>query len=316
MEVMHDLVCGLDVHRDSISACILAAAPGGELREESTRVGTTYDDIIELAKWIKGLGSPNTAMESTGTYWTPIYNILTQEGIACIVVNARHARNVPGRKTDMNDARWIAQLTMHGLLQASVIPEPELQELRYYTRAYTKMVQDRAQVVNRIEKLMQRNGFKLSSVLEDILGQTGRAILNHLAEKGVVTEAVVAKCRSSRCKYSAEVIAKAMRGRMTKTMRWMLKFELEQIDHYDAQCKRLCEEIGTMLKPCAEEMELLCTIPGISQTSATQILAEIGSDMTVFKSGAQLAAWAGLTPGNNESAGKKSPRASNMETAT
>ncbi len=310
MDAILECCCGIDLHKDSIVACILSGAtdevPSVIMRE----FGTQYDAITELAQWLSGHGCKDIAMESTGSYWMPLYNRLSELGANCTVVNAQRVKNVPGRKTDWNDARWIGYLFRHGLLAASYVPEREQQILRSHTRALESLTQDRTREKNRIEKLLQAEGFKLSSVLEDIFGLTGRKLLQVLYTKGCVSLSDVQKHRSIRCKCTAQEIASAMKGTLPAPLRKLLQFNMRQIEEYDRQIKELECLIHEIIAPFLQAVNLIGSIPGIAQQSAIQIIAEIGSDMDTFQSAEKIAAWAGLSPRNAQSAGKKSPHAS------
>lgn len=307
MDTMLDCCCGIDLHKDSIVACILTGAPDTAPETLMTTFGTQYDDLTALAVWLDTHGCRHLAMESTGAYWMPIYNRLTELGADCIVVNAQRIKNVPGRKTDWNDAQWIAHLYRHGLLQASFVPEREQQILRGYTRALESLSADRTREKNRVEKLLQSEGFKLSSVLEDIFGTTGRRLLDALASKGKATFRDVENSRESACKHSAKEIAIAIRGEMRPAIRKLLAFKLRQIDLYNAQIDELQSLIDEVVAPYEAAVQIVDSVPGIARHAAVQIVAEIGADMDTFQSAEHLASWAGLSPRNAQSAGKKSP---------
>lgn len=316
MEALIEICCGVDLHKDSIMACVLSgkADEGVEVHTKST--GTMHDQLLDLAEWLKSLNCHHVAMESTGCYWQPLYHVLTEAGIACAVVNARYAKNLPGRKTDWNDAQWIAHLHRCGLLRASYVPNEEQQSLRNYTRTLESLTQDRTREMNRIEKLLQATGFKLSSVMSDIFCDTGLSFLQLLAERGRITLKDVQRLRDPRCKHTAEEMARALQGKLRSEDARLLAFKLRQIDAYNAQISELESMINEMITPYADAIKIVDSIPGIGEQAAVQIVGEIGVNMSQFSSGEQLAAWAGLSPGSNESAGKKSPHASSMETAT
>lgn len=305
MEALLERCCGIDLHKDSIVACMLIGAAEGTPEVVMRSFGTQYDDLSEPAVWMDEHGCAHLAMESTGGYWMPLYNRLTELGATCIVVNAGRIKNVPGRKTDRNDAQWIAHLYRHGLLQASYVPERDQQILRSHTRALETLTQDRTREKNRVEKLLQTEGFKFSSVLEDIFCATGRRLLDVLVRKGKVSPADVERCRDPQCKRSAKEIAAALRGRMSPAISKLLAFKLRQIDGYNAQIAELEQLIEEVLTPYGSAVDLIDSIPGIARHAAVQVIAEIGADMSNFHSSEQLASWAGLSPRNAQSAGKK-----------
>lgn len=316
MEALLECCCGIDLHKDSIVACLLIGTAEGMPEVIMRSFGTQYDDLTELAAWMDAHGCAYLAMESTGGYWLPLYNRLTELGATCIVVNASRIKNVPGRKTDWNDAQWIAHLYRHGLLQASFVPDRDQQILRSHTRALESLTQDRAREKNRVEKLLQMEGFKLSTVLEDIFSLTGRRLLDILVDKGRASFADVQHNRDPKCKHTTEQIAMALRGKMPPAIRKLLAFKLRQIDAYDAQIAELEQLIEDVLSPCEGAITLVDSIPGIARHAAIQIVAEIGANMDTFHSAEQLASWAGLSPRNAQSAGKKSPPASCLAIAT
>lgn len=316
MEALLECCCGIDLHKDSIVACLLTGAAKDAPDVHMHTFGTTHEDILALAVWLNSHACMHVAMESTGAYWTPLYNQLTQMGAICAVVNARRIKNVPGRKTDWNDAQWIAHLYRHGLLQASFVPARSLQILRNYTRSLETLTQDCSREKNRIEKLLQMEGFKLSSVLTDIFSVTGRHLLDALAANGRITLQDVHKYRDPKCKHSAQAIAKALCGNLPVELQSLLAFKLRQIDEYDRQRAQLEKMIEALVSPFEGAISIADSVPGVGRQSAIDIIAEMGVDMNVFHSAEQLASWAGLTPRNAQSAGKKSPLASCPATNT
>ena len=307
MEALLGCCCGIDLHKESIAACILKGAAEDAPEVMMRGFGTQYDDLMSLAAWLCKNDCAYVAMESTGSYWTPIYNRLTELGAKCIVVNAHRIKHVPGRKTDWNDAQWIAHLFRHGLLPASFVPEREQQILRSHTRTLESLTQDRTREKNRIEKLLQSEGFKLSSVLEDNFSVTGRHLLDALASTGKVTVRDVELHRSQNCKKSSQEIAAAMQGALAPPLCKLLGFKLKQIDEYNRQIAELEQMIEELLSPYEAAIQVIDSIPGIARHAAIDIVAEIGANMDTFKSAEQLASWAGLSPRNALSAGKKSP---------
>lgn len=306
MQQILGISCGLDIHKDIIEACILTANGIGEpdvVRETFT---TMRGDLIRLREWLAMQGCSNVAMESTGVYWKPVYEVLEDaDGINLYLVNAQHMRNVPGRKSDKADAEWIASLFMCGLLENSFVPERGIRDLREYTRYYVKLTQERTRLINRIEKLLQTHGFKLSSVLSSIVGVSGLRILEILRERGEVSAASVRSVLARGVKKSAEEIAYAVNGRLAENSRALLGIMLSSLRSYDAQLECVRIEMQYVAEPYWSQIHLLATIPGIDVLSATYIIGEIGVDMSMFIKGASsLCKWAGLSPRDDESAGK------------
>lgn len=314
MEILLHSCCGLDVHKDMIQACVLV----GDADETPTTYlesfGTMPDDLSELAQWLKGHACERVAMESTGVYWEPIYNVLEDAGFRIDVVNARYMSNMPGRKTDVKDAQWIADLLRHGLLKPSYVPERNIRILREFTRTYKTTSENRARELLRVEKLLQQKGFKLSTVLSDISGTTGRRILEHLIAHGSISAQEVMSYAVGPLKHTDEEIALAVKGKLTVTERSLLKIELEGVDFLEKQLEALLVEIRKIALPYQVQMRLLQSIPGIGEVAAYEILAETGADLSKFKTAEHLASWAGLSPRNNQSAGKKTQLGSCPET--
>jgi len=299
MQILYERCCGLDVHKKSVTACIIT--PDGK---EIKTFGTMTDDIIALVDWIKSKGCTHVAMESTGVYWKPIYNLLELEEIETIVVNAKHIKFVPGRKTDVKDAEWIADLLRHGLLKGSYIPSREQRELRELIRYRKKLVEERAREINRLQKVLEGANIKLSSVVSDILGVSARAMLEAIIQ-GKDDPHLLSQLAKGRMKKKKKELERALRGLVGSHQKLLLSTQLQHIDFLDQQIAKLSQEIARRLRPFEETLELLETIPGIGRCSAEAVLAEIGTDMDRFPSAAHLASWAGLAPGNNESAGKR-----------
>lgn len=313
---MYQVCCGIDLHKDSIVACVLSGPLEQEAHSDMLDTGTMHSHLLQLASWLAEHDCTHVAMESTGCFWQPLFNVLTDAGIECAVINSSHAKNLPGRKTDWNDAYWIAHLYRHGMLRPSLVPSQALQTLRNFTRSMETLVQDRTREVNRIEKLLQATGFKLSSVLTDILSATGRRFLEVLIRKGRITGADVRALRDHHCKTSVDAMALAVQGTMREHDRRLLDFKLRQVNVLDAQIQELDAMTQALIEPYSQAIEILDSIPGIGHLAATEIVAEIGTDMAPFRTGEQLASWAGLSPGSNESAGKKKPHTSFVEIGT
>lgn len=299
MEVVYSHCCGLDVHKKTVVACIITP----ETKEIRT-FSTMTDDLISMVDWIKTKGCTHVAMESTGSYWKPIYNLLELEGIQALVVNAKHIKNVPGRKTDVKDAEWIAGLLRHGLLQGSYIPSRDQRELRELIRYRRSLIEERAREINRIQKVLEGANIKLSSVASDVLGKSGRAMIEAIIA-GEEDPVILSELAQRRLKNKKPELQRALKGLIGPHQKLVLKTQLRHIDFLTEEIKRLDEEVKERMLPFDEDLELLDTIPGVGRRTAEQIIAEIGTDMNQFPSAAHLCSWAGLSPGNNESAGKR-----------
>lgn len=303
MRIVHKCCCGLDVHKKVIVACLLRVASDGELREEVRSFGTKTEDLLTLADWLKTSGCADVAMESTGVYWKPVYNILEDE-CNVVVVNAQHLKRVPGRKTDVSDAQWIAECFQVGLLKASFIPPRPLRELRDLTRYRRSLIRDRARTINRLQKVLEDANIKLGDVVSDIQGVSATAMLRSIVE-GDTDPKLLAALAKGRLRHKRQELEKALCGRVRAHHRFLLAEQLSQIDYLDEAIERMTKEIGDQLRPFEMEIRLLDTIPGISTRMAEDLIAEIGWDMSRFPTARHLASWAGLCPGNNESAGKR-----------
>lgn len=302
MQVVYGRCCGLDVHKKKIVACLLILT-GGQFQKEIRTFGTTTRELLALLDWLVAADCTHAAMESTGVYWKPVYNIL--EGhLELLVVNARHLKTVPGRKTDVKDAEWIAELLQHGLLKASFVPPKFVRELRDLTRTRTSVVRDRARAVNRLQKILEDANIKLASVATDITGKSGRAMLRLLIT-GETNERTIAELAKGRMRTKLEELEQALSGAVTDHHRFLLGEQLNLVEYYEMFIERLSAEVEKHLVPFQKEIEILDSIPGVSQRTAEVMLAEIGTDMSRFATDKQLASWAGMCPGNNESGGKR-----------
>jgi len=302
MQVVYERCCGLDVHKRKIVACLLTL-DGGKLQKDIRTFSTTTNALLALLDWLTGAGCTHVAMESTGVYWKPVYNIL--EGhLELLVVNAQHLKAVPGRKTDVKDAEWIAELLQHGLLKASFVPPKFVRELRDLTRTRTSIVRDRAQAVNRLQKILEDANIKLASVATDITGRSGRAMLS-LIITGETDEKTIAELAKGRMRAKLAELEQALIGAVTDHHRFLLAEQLNLVEYYEGMIERLNSGVEKLLLPFQKEIEILDSIPGVSQRTAEVLLAEIGTDMTRFPTHRHLASWAGMCPGNKESGGKR-----------
>jgi len=299
MDVVYTHVCGLDVHKKNVVACVITP----ETKEIRT-FSTMTDDLILLVDWIKSNGCTHVAMESTASFWKPIYNLLELEDIQTLVVNAKNIKNVPGRKTDVKDAEWIASLLRHGLLQGSFIPNRDQRELRELIRYRRSLIDERAREVNRIQKVLEGANIKLSSVASDVLGKSGRAMIEAMIA-GEENPELLSELAQRRLKNKKAELQRALNGLIGNHQKLMLAAQLRHIDYLDEEIGRLDEEIKRRMLPFEEDLELLDTIPGVARRTAETIAAEIGTNMDQFPSAAHLCSWAGLCPGQNESAGKR-----------
>lgn len=303
MDVLHERCCGLDVHKKSVTACVLIAQPGGTSIKEIRTFTTMTADLLELRKWLRSLQVTHVAMESTGVYWKPVWNLL-EDDVTLLLVNPAHMKAVPGRKTDVKDAEWIADLLQHGLLQGSMVPPRDQRELRELTRYRSRLVQERSAEVNRLQKTLEGANIKLGSVVSDVTGVTGRAILAALAE-GETDTSALANLAVGQLRKKQELLQQALTGSLRPHQRFMIAQHLTLIDTLDAQIDVLSEEIATRLLPFQSKLESLDTVPGVGMWKAQVLIAEIGTDMTRFPTAGHLSSWAAMAPGQHESAGKR-----------
>jgi transposase len=314
MDVMHERVAGLDVHKETVVACVRIAAAGKVSREGRT-FETTTTGLEALLAWLTESECTHVAMEATGVYWKPVWNILSDGKFELMVANAAHIKNVPGRKTDMNDAMWIADLLACGLIRASFVPEQEIQELRSLLRTRKQLTREQTRHVQRTQKTLEEANIKLDSVISDIMGVTGRRMIEAMIEDQR-NPFKLAELADRRIKASRKELYDALHGRLTDHHRFMLRLHLRQYDalagaideidqEIDAAIARMDAEVVAGQATFCSLIALLCTIPGVSELSALTILAEIGTDMGRFPTAGHLVSWAGLCPGQNESAGKR-----------
>ena len=303
MHVVYSSCCGLDVHKRSITACLLLSGSGGKGHHEIRRFGTMTRDLLELADWLQCHHVTHVAMESTGVYWKPVWNILEGQ-FEVVLVNAQHIKAVPGRKTDIKDCQWIAELLQHGLLRGSFVPPTPIRQLRDLTRMRTSLRQDHTAIANRMQKILEDANIKLASVASDWLGVSGRAILSQLLA-GEEDAEKLAELSRGRLRSKLPAMQLALEGRMTEHHRWMLRVLHEQLLFLEVQIAKLEAKIQDQLSDYQEAIALCTTIPGIEEVAAANLIAEIGVNMAQFPSAQHLASWAGICPGNHESAGKR-----------
>ena len=303
MEVVVERVCGLDVHKASVTACVRVPAHAGEREEHVATFQTTVGGLLVLADWLEVHGVTNVAMEATGVYWKPVWAIL-EDRFACILVNARHVKQVPGRKTDVTDARWLCRLAEAGLLRASLVPPKPIRTLRNLTRYRKSQVRDRQREAGRLHKLLEDTGIKLDCVASDLLGKSGRAMLQALIA-GTTDPDVLAELALGKLRAKLPALREALQGRFDTQHAIIIGQILAHIDFLDEAIAELSTAIEAQIAPLASAVDALCTIPGIQRRTAEVIIAETGGDMTAFPTAKHLVSWAGVCPGNDESAGKR-----------
>ena len=302
MQVIHRRCAGLDVHKQTVVACVRIARDR-EAAQHVQTFATTTTGLLALADWLASHDVAVVGMEATGVYWKPVWHVL--EGhFELVLANAAHVKNVPGRKTDVSDAMWLADLLAHGLIRASFVPPQAVQELRTLTRTRKQFVRERSSHVQRIEKVLEDANLKISVLLSDIVGKSGRAVLDAIIA-GHDDPAYLATCISVRVKARRAELIEALRGCITPHHRFMLKLHLSHIDALNTAITNIEKEVGLGLEPFRESAEHLTTMPGLSAVSASALIAEIGVDMSRFKTAGHLISWAGLCPRNDESAGKR-----------
>jgi transposase len=303
MDVVYPRCCGLDLHKRTVVACLLTPGPRGKPTREVRTFGTMTDDLLELAEWLAAAGCTHVAMESTGSYWKPIWNLL-ESSFALLLVNAQHIKAVPGRKTDMKDAEWIGTLLRHGLLKASFVPDRPQRELRELTRYRTTLIRERTAAANRLQKTLEGANIKLASVATDILGASGREMLEALVA-GSSDAAALAELARGRLREKLPELARALAGHFAAHQRFMVAEQLAHVDYLDEAIARVSAELRERLRPFDAAVERLDAIPGVGRRTAEVLVAEVGTDLARFPTAAHLASWAGLCPGQHESAGKR-----------
>ena len=305
MQGVYERCCGLDVHKETVVACVLRPAADGRVQREVRTFSTMTASLRALSAWLRTQQVEQVAMESTGVYWWPVFNVLEEDGHAVMVVNPQHMKNVRGRKTDVKDSAWIADLLRHGLLQASFIPPEAIRNLRELTRYRTTQVQQRVQEVNRLQKVLESANIKLACVASDILGVSGQDMLHALLTEEDPDPAVLAELAQGRLRKKLGLLQHALEGRLKPHHRVLMARLLEHIAFLSESVAQLQDEIERAMVPFQAAATLLQTIPGVNEVAAATIMAEIGTDMTCFGSAPHLASWAGLCPGNNQSGGKR-----------
>jgi len=306
MEVIHARCGGIDVHKRQVTVCVRIAS-GSKVDLEVREFGTMTRDLLSVSDWLKECGVSHVAMESTGAYWKPVYNVLEGE-FSILLANAQHMKAVPGRKTDVKDAQWIAELHAHGLLRASFVPKLEQRGLRELTRTRTTLLAERARLANRIQKVLEDANVKLASVATDVLGVSGRAMLRQMIA-GKDDAKATAQLAKGVLRKKMDSLELALEGRIRSHHRIVLEELLNQVESLDASVARLDEAIGEALKEAEDPFEaavaILVTAPGAGRVSARAVLAEIGTNMEQFPSAEHLSTWAGISPGNKQSGGKR-----------
>src|SRR5207248_6236927 len=303
LTVWYPRCAGLDVHKATVVACLLLTAPSGKVSREVRTFATTTTGLQALANWLASHGVTHVAMESTGIYWRPVFNLL-ESRFEVILVNAQHMKAIPGHKTDIKDSQWIAQLLSHGFLKASFIPPKPIRDLRDLVRSRKSLVQERTRAINRVQKVLETANITLSSVASDVLGKSGRDLLEAMLA-GVGDAESLADLARGRLRAKLPALREALDGRVEDTHRVLLRHLLEQIDFVQGQLDRLSQEIEQQLAPYEHLLTRLMQIPGIGRMAAATILAEIGTEMHRFPSAKHLASWAGVAPGNKQSGGKR-----------
>src|SRR5262247_4866895 len=303
MDVMYSCCCGLDVHKKTVAACLITSTEGPEPVKEIRTFRTMTADLLALADWLEEKGCTHVTMESTGVYWRPVYNLL-EGSVELSVVNAQHVKMVPGRKTDVRDSEWLAQLLALGLLRRSFVPPAAQRELRDVVRYRKRLIEDRAREANRIQKVLETANIKLASVVTDVLGVSARAMLKALIA-GTGTPDELAELAQRRMRRKRAALGEALTGRVTAHHRFLLAQLLHHVEFLDDAIATCDRHIATLTAADGDALARLDTIPGVARRSAETVLAELGCDMSRFPTAGHAASWAGLCPGNHESAGKR-----------
>ena len=303
METIIERCCGIDVHKKTIVACLITGQPQEKPKTTIKTFSTMTRDLLAFRDWLVSEGCTHVAMESTGVYWKPIFNIL-EDSMEVILANARSVKNVPGRKTDVKDCQWIAQLLRHGLIAGSFIPPKPIRELRDLTRYRQKLTQQKSSEINRLQKFLEDANIKLSSVASDITGVSAQEMIQHLIQEDMTSQEM-AQLAKGRLRNKIEQLEQSLEGYLSNHHRLILRLSLQMIASYDEAIENLNTEIEKRMEPHREISQRLSTIPGVKKKTIESLIAEMGTDMSRFPSHAHLASWAGVSPGNNESAGKR-----------
>jgi transposase len=303
MELLHRRCCGLDVHKETVVACVRIASDGKAITEVRT-FQTTTAGLLELSAWLAAHECTHVAMEATGVYWKPVWHILDDGEFELVLANAAHVKNVPGRKTDVNDAMWLAELLAHGLIRASFVPDTQTQEMRGLLRTRKQLVREQSRHLQRLQKILEDANIKLDSVLSSLLTKSARAMMEAMIG-GETNPVKLANLADPRVKASPQELREALRGRVTKHHRFLMRLHLNQIDALAAAVATVDVQVEANLGPFRTAVDLIKSIPGFDDLSAHVVVSEIGIDMSRFPSHAHLISWAGLCPRNDESAGKR-----------
>jgi transposase len=303
MEAIIERCCGIDVHKKTISACLVTGRADEKPKQTIRSFSTMTHDLLTCRDWLISEGCTHVAMESTGVYWKPVFNIL-EDHMEVILANARNIKNVPGRKTDVRDCQWIAKLLRHGLIEGSFIPPKPIRQLRDLTRYRQKLIQQRSSEINRLQKFLEEANIKLASVVTDITGVSAQEIIQHLIQEDMTTQEM-AQLAKGRLRNKIEQLEQSLEGYLSNHHRLILRLSLQMIASYDEAIEKLDVEINQRMEPHQEIAQRLETIPGVKKKTIEVLIAEIGVDMSRFPSHAHLASWAGVSPGNHESAGKR-----------
>ena len=303
MEVLHPRCCGLDVHKETVVACLRLVIDGKAIKETRT-FATTTAGLLALSEWLTETQCTHVAMEATGVYWKPVWHILSDGDFELVLANAAHIKNVPGRKSDVKDSDWISDLLAHGLIQPSFVPDGPTQEMRTLLRTRKQVVREKSSHVLRIQKTLEDANIKLDSVITDIMGVSGRKMIEALIA-GEKDPAKLARLADPRVKASKDSLREALRGRVTKNHRFLLRLHLRQIDAIDAAIAEIDREVEASIAPFRTAVEQVSTVPGVKSLAAQTILSEIGLDMSRFPSSGHLISWACICPRSDESAGKR-----------
>lgn len=305
ISIMHPVCCGLDIHKEKISACLITVGSNGKDKFEIREFGTFTDDLIDLRTWLVDNKCPIVVMESTGIYWRPVHNVI-EHYLEVILVNARHIKNVPGRKTDIADSKWLASLLKHGLLRGSFIPEKDVRQWRELTRQRRKLTESLGDYKKRVHKVFETANIKIGSVVSDLFGKTGRNLIEKLCDKHItLSEEDVVQCACGRLKSKTTELYRSINGYFEEHHRFQLCSLMRIITILESEMAILSDRIVELMSSHKKVLDRLENVPGIGARSSQMILSEVGHSLETFPDAASLASWAGLCPGNNESAGKR-----------